>query len=86
MLRYRFKWNRNYGFELFYGKEGRLVVGLWTYDWDFRDSYIWRRTKITRELEREIDYSEYPRVYFDWIIGDMIREYENHDKYRKGEN
>lgn len=83
MLRYRFKWNRNYGFELFYGKEGNLVIGLWAYDWDMKNSYLWKRTGITREIFREYDYSEYPRVYFDYIIGDMIREYEKHDKGEK---
>lgn len=83
MLRYRFRWNRHYGFEIFYGKEGRLVIGLWSYEWDCRTTYIWRRTGIKRELFQEYDYSEYPRVFFDWIIGDMIREYEKHDK---GEN
>lgn len=84
MLRYRFKWNRNYGFELFYGKEGRLVLGLWSYDWDRRNAYIWQRTGITREISaHDGGYSEYPRVYFDWIIADMIREYEKHDKGEK---
>ena len=84
MLRYRFKWNRNYGFELFYGKEGTLVLGLWSYDWDRRNAYIWQRTGIKREISAyDGGYSEYPRVYFDWIIADMIREYEKHDKGEK---
>lgn len=84
MLRYRFKYNHYYGFELFYGNEGRLVIGLWSYDWDYRTTYIWRRTGITRELfPQDDDYSQYPKVYFDWVINSMIREYEKHDN---GEN
>lgn len=81
MLRYRFKWNSNYGFDLFYGKEGSLVIQLWVYKYVPNHSFLWVKTNVTRELTRRFmrfDYSGAPKVYFDWEIGDMIREYEDH--------
>lgn len=81
MLRYRFKWNKYYGFEIFYGKEGALVVGLWVYEWDMKNTFTWRRTGIQHEIVRDYDFDRYPKVYWDHVIGSLIREYDQ----KKGE-
>ena len=81
MLRYRFKWNRYYGFDLFYGKEVSLCIPLWVYKYHPNYDFAWTKTNIMRELTRRFarfDYGGYPKIYFDWQINDMIREYENH--------
>ena len=81
MLRYRFKWNSYYGFDLYYGKEGSLVLRLWVYKYVPDHSFVWVRTDVKREMVRRwerFNMDKPPQVYFDWVINDMIREYEDH--------
>lgn len=81
MLRYRFKWNRHYGFDLFYGNEGSFIIQLWSYEYHPYLDFKWVKTNVKREISRRFmrfDYGGAPNIYFDWIIGDMIREYEQH--------